>query len=433
MKKSLLAVAAFGAFASAAQAQSSVTVYGIIDAGFLSSSSRAAGPGAAINNSATAATAAGSQGNIVSKTQTSGFGGGGESTGRLGFRGNEDLGGGTSAFFTVEMALSPDSSTNISSTNATSNRQSFVGLGKKGIGSASIGMQYTPVHEAVAATDAGGTNNVNGNVIYDRTGGFGSQQIVAGGGVSGQAGSGMSTNTSYTVRSSNALVVKSDKFAGFALKGLLVSSGKDSSQSTVSTSTKAYGVGADYNWNKLLVTANYQSFLTEGVASGYDVPATFSAGYNGGVSTPGTNSRDTQQYYAATYDFGILKAYAQYVARKVSYNNNVNIFTERTAQQLGVRSSLTPTITAWASAGTGAMNNTGVNGPKAAFNGWQIGSDYSLSKRTNLYAIYGQTATRNAATGLYSASAAVTASSALYSAQTSYNASSYAVGLRHTF
>ncbi|QWE30863.1 porin [Polynucleobacter sp. Adler-ghost] len=433
MKKSLLAVAAIGAFASAAQAQSSVTVYGIIDAGFVSSSSTAAGPGAAINNSATAATAAGSQGNIVSKTQTSGFAGGGESTGRLGFKGNEDLGGGNTAFFTVEMALSPDSSTSISSTNATSNRQSFVGLGKKGLGQASIGMQYTPIHEAVSATDAGGTNNVNGNVIYDRTGGYGSQQIVAGGGVSGQAGSGMSTNTSYTVRSSNALVVKSENFAGFNLKGLLVASGKDSSQATVTTSTKAYGVGADYNWNKLLVTANYQTFLSEGVPSGYDVPATFSAGYNGGVSTPGTNARDTQQYYAATYDFGILKAYAQYVARKVVYTNNNNIFTERTAQQIGVRSSLTPTITAWASAGTGSMNNTGANGPKAAFNGWQLGSDYALSKRTNLYAIYGQTATRNAATGLYSASAAAAASNALYSAQTSYNASSYAIGVRHTF
>ncbi|MEY4495615.1 MAG: hypothetical protein RL744_1312, partial [Pseudomonadota bacterium] len=34
MKKSLLAVAAIGAFASAAQAQSSVTVYGIMDVGF---------------------------------------------------------------------------------------------------------------------------------------------------------------------------------------------------------------------------------------------------------------------------------------------------------------------------------------------------------------------------------------------------------------
>ena len=40
MKKSLLAVAALGAFASAAQAQSSVTVYGILDVGYIGSNVR---------------------------------------------------------------------------------------------------------------------------------------------------------------------------------------------------------------------------------------------------------------------------------------------------------------------------------------------------------------------------------------------------------
>ena len=40
MKKSLLAVAALGAFASAAQAQSSVTVYGILDVGYIGGNSR---------------------------------------------------------------------------------------------------------------------------------------------------------------------------------------------------------------------------------------------------------------------------------------------------------------------------------------------------------------------------------------------------------
>jgi predicted porin len=428
MKKSLFAIAAVTAFAGAAQAQSSVTVYGLIDVGFASSSQTAAGNGAQTNAAVQA-----SQGNIVTKTQTSGFGGGGESTGRLGFRGNEDLGGGTSAFFTVEMALSPDSSTNISSTNATSNRQSFLGLGQKGIGRASIGMQYTPVHEAVAVTDAGGTNNVNGNVIYDRAGGAGSQQIVAGSGNLGQPGSGMSTNTSYTIRSSNSLSLKSENIAGFTAKGFMVSGGKDTNTASQSTSTTGYGLGADYTWKKLYVTAAYQTFLSEGLPSGTNVSTTFTAGYAGGVSTPGTNARDTQQYYAATYDFGILKAYAQYVTRKVSYNNNSSIYVQRSAQQVGVRAPITPKITTWASAGTGSINPTGSTGDNSKFNGWQIGSDYNLSKRTNLYAIYGQTATSANQTGLYSAGTAVTATNALLGGQTSYNASSYAVGVRHTF
>ena len=74
------------------------------------------------------------------------------------------------------------------------------------------------------------------------------------------------------------------------------------------------------------------------------------------------------------------------------------------------------------------MNNTGANANTAKFNGWQLGTDYNLSKRTNLYAIYGQTSTSNAVIGTYGQATAVTAVS-----PTSYNASSYAVGVRHTF
>jgi hypothetical protein len=54
MKKSLLALAAMSAFAGAAQAQSSVSVYGIIDAGFLSTNATNGGA----NANGTAAVAA---------------------------------------------------------------------------------------------------------------------------------------------------------------------------------------------------------------------------------------------------------------------------------------------------------------------------------------------------------------------------------------
>jgi len=430
MKKSLLAVAALTAFAGAAQAQSSVTVYGIIDMGFGAASQTSAGPGA--NTGVATSGGYTSQGNIVSKYQTSGIGGSGESTSRLGFKGTEDLGGGTSAFFTAEAALATDSAGAglFTNSSATSNRQMFAGIAQKGIGAASAGIQYTPIHEAVGVTDAGGTNNVNGNVIYDRNGAIGTSNTTQGTGVVTQNGSGMATNTSYTVRSTNALVLKSENIAGFSGKAMIVAGGKDASSNSAQATTNntGYGFGADYTWNKLYVTAAWQTFLNETASS-----TVFTAGFNGGAITAGVNDRDTQGYAAATYDFGIVKAYLQYVTRKQIYVNNGNIFVQRSAQQFGVKSNLTPAITTWASVGTGNINNTGSNGPKANFNGWQIGSDYNLSKRTNLYAIYGQTATSNAASGLYSANGAATASQALYSAQTSYNASSYAIGIRHTF
>ena len=168
MKKSLLALAALSAIAGAAQAQSSVTVYGILDVGYVGT------------NTNTTSTSAALQGQA--KTQGSSFGASAESSSRLGFKGNEDLGGGTSAFFTIEMGLNPTvgnlsgsaannpkydlQGTTNTSGSAIDNRQTFVGLKKNGIGQFAIGRQYTPVFNAGAATDAAQYTNMMGDVLY---------------------------------------------------------------------------------------------------------------------------------------------------------------------------------------------------------------------------------------------------------------------------
>jgi len=439
MKKSLLALAAMGAFAGAAQAQSSVTVYGLLDYGYGGSSQTAAGPAAATSSSGGIP---GGYTNAVIKTQTSGLGGSRESTSRIGFRGTEDLGGGTSAFFTVEAALATDSNgagffATSSTSNGSGNRQTFIGLGQKGLGQASIGIQYTPIHEAAAATDPGNLNNQNGNVIYDRAGGWGAStsQVVGGTGNISQAASGMATNTSYTVRSSNMLMFKTERMSGFMGKLMVVAGGKDSGSNLTTSSgatvnnltnnTQGWGASIDYQWQKLYVTANYQQFTTE--VNQTNATRTYAPGYNGAGINVGTNSQDNQQYYAATYDFGVVKAFAQYVNRKVQNVNNPDNYIQRSAQQIGVRAPIGKQVSAWASAGTGSMNNTGAGANTAKFNGWQLGSDYNLSKRTNLYAIYGQTSTSNTVTGTYGQVGGT------YVTPTSYNAASYAVGVRHTF
>ena len=163
MKKSLFALAATTAFAGAAQAQSSVTVYGIMDMGYVGANTRTVS----------------ASGTIVKATQSS-FGQSQEQTSRLGFRGTEDLGGGSSAFFTVEMGLTPQNAnlsgsstgavdayqnTNQNAGTALDNRQSFVGLKKNGMGQFAFGRQYTPIFNAGAVTDASQYANVVGNVI----------------------------------------------------------------------------------------------------------------------------------------------------------------------------------------------------------------------------------------------------------------------------
>ena len=78
----------------------------------------------------------------------------------LGVKGEEDLGGGLSAFFTLESALTPNNQQAFSSSTNTANRQTFAGLKKNGIGQFALGTQYTTIHNAVAATDPGNQNNM---------------------------------------------------------------------------------------------------------------------------------------------------------------------------------------------------------------------------------------------------------------------------------
>jgi len=451
MKKSLLAVAAIGAFASAAQAQSSVTVYGILDVGYVGSSMRSS------NNAA-----AGGNG-TVTNTMSSAITDSAESTSRLGFRGTEDLGGGLSAFFTIETAITPNAGNAISSSTATANRQAFAGLKKNGWGSMALGTQYTTIHNALAATDPGQANNVMGNVIYDK--GVGATYTAVRNSVAASTSAGTNTisqaastqqfagnqnNTSYTVRSNNMLTLSSDKFAGVQVNGFYALNSSETNATAVAqggtsytggqNSNFAWGLGANYEWKKLFVTANYQNFTNKNpfttAASVYTVGQPVQNGF-GGTSVAGINSIDNQQYYAATYDFGILKAYAQFVDRKTTDAMNPNNYLRRTAQQIGVRSYITPTVEAWASAGNGKLTSSAgaaagsaatttyvvgqaTGSQSANFMGYQLGSNYWLSKRTNLYAIYGQQGTGNAAWGTTQA-------------QTSYRNSNYAVGVRHTF
>ncbi len=414
MKKSLLAVAAIGAFASAAQAQSSVTVYGILDVGF---------NGTTQHTGSTASNG----------TQ---FGESAEQTSRLGFKGTEDLGGGRQAMFTAEFQLFPSDTMLSGNTNTgLQNRQTFVGLHQNGVGAATIGTQYTGIFNAGAVTDPGQYNNVAGDLIYSVGGQSGTTQVITG--VDGNGGS----NVGFTTRTANTLFLQSDSFAGFRANAAYTLNDNNSNQVTTAgattggmVNTNGWGLGADYTWNKLFVTGQYQSLKQQTVATSTVAPMGFTGAGNtypgitnsnglssiAASSNAALNVKDNQGYVGVTYDFGILKAYAQWVTRKVTSELTDLNYYKRQAEQIGVRSYITPTIEGWASAGLGRVSSYGSNEPTANFNGWQLGSNYWLSKRTNLYAIYGNV---NQSTAAFGSGAA----------NINQNAQQYAVGVRHTF
>jgi predicted porin len=113
-----------------------------------------------------------------------------------------------------------------------------------------------------------------------------------------------------------------------------------------------------------------------------------------------------------------LKAYLGYINRKVTSGLNSNNYAKRSAQQIGVRSFITPKVEGWASIGNGRDSAFGANSPTVNFNAWQLGTNYWLSKRTNLYGIYGQE---------------LTSSSNTLGLNANQAASQFAVGVRHTF
>ncbi len=138
MKKSLLALAALTAFAGAASAQSSVTLFGIVD---LSVNS--------IKN-----------GSTTMKTMSSDN----LNSNRLGFRGVEDLGGGLRAGFWIEGAMSPDTG----GTGQTWQRRSTVSL-MGGFGEIRLGRDYTPSFFNKTVFDPFGTNGLGSELNVEST------------------------------------------------------------------------------------------------------------------------------------------------------------------------------------------------------------------------------------------------------------------------
>jgi len=157
MKKSMLALAALTAFAGAASAQSSVTIWGIVDATY------------AIGN-----------GSLTDKTRVHNSG---YNSSRLGFRGIEDMGGGAKAGFWLEAGVNNDdgsfgaTNTNNQGTGAagggamTFNRRSTVSWGG-GWGELRLGRDYTPHFWSHTVYDPFGTNGVGtSQVLNGATGG----------------------------------------------------------------------------------------------------------------------------------------------------------------------------------------------------------------------------------------------------------------------
>ena len=401
MKKSLLALAAMSAFATAAQAQSSVSVYGVMDGSYT-----------AIEQNTT--TTAGLKGTVKSRNTVNGDGA--LSTSRLGFRGVEDLGGGLSAQFVLEFDLinisnggtgegyTQASTGGAAGASTSANRgfgprYSYIGLSDKNMGTLRLGRQETPIHGAIAANLAGMANNTLGSLY---SGLDSSYQLSA-------------TQTPsvrpHNVFVDNAVTFISNNIGGVTVQLQTAQNAYSASDTTPSAGVQSTGFSAAFTGvKKLRVDAAYN-------VEGLVVANTY-------------NMKRTTMSLGGNYDFGPLTLFALHTDNKVE---NMNLLTNKKLHdtrltEVGVRAPVTKVISVWGNYFMGARSTasdtavTLVQSATAAagaadIKGFQLGTMYAFSKRTTAYGIYGTQDLKG--NGVANGA--------------KLEGTMYAVGLRHTF
>ncbi|MBM3349388.1 MAG: porin [Betaproteobacteria bacterium] len=400
MKKSLLALAVMGAFAGAAHAQSSVTVYGVLDASY-----------SAIESNST--TTAGVK--TTAKVRNTVNGDGALATSRLGLRGVEDLGGGLSAQFVLEWDLinigngaTGDGATQAATATAGATtstgrgfgpRYSYIGIASKNFGTLRLGRQETSIHGVIAGNLAGAANNVLGSLYsgLDST-----YQLT--------------TAQAPTVRPHNVFIDNAYTFISNNMGGVVVQlqtaqNAYSASQTTASAGVQASGGSITYTGIK-----NLQ------IAAGMIVEGTTTASVS--------NIRRNTRAVGANYDFNVARLFVLHTQNKVENLNltSSNLLSDTKLTEVGVRAPVSKVVNIFGSYFTGSRsNNSGATALGVAIGttaagaadakGFQLGTTYAFSKRTTAYGIYGTQELKGvgAATGA------------------KLDGSMYALGLRHTF
>ena len=340
MKKSLLALAALGAFAGVAHAQSSVTLYGIIDEGFN------------INTNA-----GGKHLYNLSSGVLQGS--------RWGLRGTEDLGGGLKAIFVLENGFDTNTG-KLGQGGLLFGRQAFVGLSSN-YGSITLGRQYDSAVDYVGPLEVG-----------DQWGGY----------ITAHPGDLDNLNNDYRVN--NSIKFTSNNYNGLTFGGLYSLGGVAGETGR----NQIFSLGAGYANGPLVLGAAYLNARN---------PAVSFFGNNTSTSTPsavtspviaGYTSANTYQVIAAggAYTFGAATIGGTYSNTKFMNlgSSAASPFSGQTATfnngEVNFKYQLTPALLVGAAYDyTRGSKIEGNSAPE--YHQGSLGIDYFLSKRTDIYIV----------------------------------------------
>jgi len=336
-----LSLALLGA-AGAAHAQSSVTLYGVLDDSIQY-----------INNNA-----------VNGKNQSSiGLAAGNLQGNRWGMKGTEDLGGGLKAIFQLENGFSPNNGT-LGQGGKMFGRQAFVGLQSDQFGTVTLGRQYDPVVDLVQAVTA---DNYWGST-------FTTPSDV--------------DNNDNSSRTNNAIKYTSNTYSGFQFEAMYAFGGVAGSTGAGQTWSGA----ATYSNGPFSLAAGYIRMDNSNTAAAR--AAGDPAGWN---STSDGTFNSINVPFASAKSIGIASVAGQYVIGPVTagirYSNaqykadSLSTFASTERYNVGagfVNYQLTPA--ALLGLGYTFTHGSG-NGDSASYNQISLGGDYNLSKRTDLYLI----------------------------------------------
>ncbi|MFM0212148.1 porin [Paraburkholderia sediminicola] len=342
MKKTLMVAALTGVFATAAHAQSSVTLYGLIDAGI---------------------TYTNNQHGHSNWQETSGSVNGS----RWGLRGSEDLGGGLKAIFTLENGFGINDGT-LKQGGREFGRQAFVGLTSDQFGAVTLGRQYDSMVDyvgplALTGTQYGGTQFAH---PFDND------------------------NLNNSFRVNNSVKYQSVNYGGFkfgALYGF-------SNQADGFANNRAYSAGASYNWGGLNLAAAYLQLNSNGATG---AAAAFNSG--GAVSSDNTFFAGRQQTWGAGANYAFGPATVGLVYSQTNLSSLAGIGAGASGQSAGIgfanpssarfqnieanaRYALTPAVSI---AGSYTYTRASLAGTSPHWNQFNLQTAYALSKRTDVY------------------------------------------------
>ena len=329
MKKSLVALALFGAFAATAQAQSSVQIYGTIDAGL----GKATGSSTAVTK---------------------------RDNNKLGFKGTEDLGNGLKAIFQLEIRYESDTGT-VENTSGANSRPLFQGQSRVGLqgdfGTVRLGRGLTAFQETSTAFEPWSGMPTPAGFQTDLT-------------VAGYTSDPLSAPGNSRNRFSNAVFFNSPVVAGFQFNATVAAKEANNNVAVAATVPN-------------LTTNATGNFALPANAVPASNPYSMSVTYNyGQFAAMGAYERNGVQ--AKLWSVGAsfnpapeLKLMATYQHQDDGNFKIIN--TDTKSWVLGLNYDVGP---GKVRAGYGQKTPDGVAKSKQA----SLGYDYNLSKRTYLYA-----------------------------------------------